>query len=100
MVKLFLLDSASTFMDWVEGIGLFAGFLGVLGWYPQVKRVWIDKIADGISVPTFVVISISLSLWLLYGILKNSIAIVVANVFALIMIGSVAIGAYRIQSVK
>ena len=87
-------------MDWVEGIGLFAGFLGVLGWYPQVKRVWIDKIADGISVPTFVVISISLSLWLLYGILKNSIAIVVANVFALIMIGSVAIGAYRIQSVK
>ena len=29
-------------MDWVEGIGLFAGFLGVSGWYPQVKRVWIE----------------------------------------------------------
>ena len=85
-------------MDWVEGIGLFAGFLGVLGWYPQVKRVWIEGKADGISVPTFVVISISLSLWLLYGILKNSVAIVVANIFALIMIGSVAVGAYRIQN--
>ena len=85
-------------MDWVEGIGLFAGFLGVLGWYPQVKRVWIEGKADGISVPTFVVICISLALWLVYGVLKNSIAIIVANIFALMMIASVAIGAYRIQN--
>ena len=49
-------------MDWVEGIGLFAGFLGVSGWYPQVKRVWFEGKADGISVPTFVVICISLTL--------------------------------------
>ncbi len=87
-------------MDWVEGIGLFAGFLGVSGWYPQVKRVWIEGRADGISVPTFFVICVSLTLWLVYGILKNSIAIIVANIFALLMIASIAIGAYRIQSVN
>ena len=87
-------------MDWVEGIGLFAGFLGVSGWYPPVKRVWIDGRADGISVPTFVVICISLTLWLIYGILKNSIAIIAANIFALIMIATITIGAYRIQSVN
>ena len=85
-------------MDWVEGIGLFAGFLGVSGWYPQLKRVWIDGRADGISVPTFVVICISLTFWLIYGVLKNSISIIVANVLALLMIGGVAIGAYRIQN--
>ena len=85
-------------MDWIEGVGLAAGFLGIIGWYPQVKRVWIEKKADGISVPTFVVIAISLGLWLTYGILKNSIAILVANVFALTMILSIAIGAYRLQS--
>jgi len=88
------------FMDWVEGIGLFAGFLGVSGWYPQVKRVWFEGRADGISVPTFFVICISLTLWLVYGVLKNSIAIIVANIFALLMIASIAIGAYRIQSVN
>ena len=87
-------------MDWIEGIGLLAGFLGIFGWYPQVRRVWIDKEADGISVPTFIVITISLALWLTYGILKNSIAIITANIFALIMITSIAIGAYRIQSVN
>ena len=85
-------------MDWIEGIGLLAGFLGVSGWYPQVRRVWIDKQADGVSVPTFTIIAVSLVLWLTYGILKSSIAIIVANVFALIMITSIAIGAYRLQA--
>jgi MtN3 and saliva related transmembrane protein len=87
-------------MDWIEGIGLLAGFIGVFGWYPQVRRVWVDKRADGVSVPTFTVIAISLALWLIYGILKNSIAIITANIFALIMIISIAFGAYRIQSVN
>ena len=85
-------------MDWIEGIGLLAGFIGVFGWYPQVKRVWVDKRADGVSVPTFTVIAISLALWLSYCILKNSIAIIIANIFALIMITSIAIGAYRLQT--
>ena len=86
-------------MDWIEGIGLLAGFLGVSGWYPQVRRVWVDQKADGVSVPTFTIIAVSLALWLTYGILKNSIAIIAANVFALIMIISIAFGAYRLQTV-
>ena len=77
-------------MDWIEGIGLLAGFLGVSGWYPQVRRVWIDKQADGVSVSTFTIIAVSLALWLTYGILKNSIAIIAANVFAFIMITLIA----------
>ena len=86
-------------MDWVEGIGLLAGVIGVLGWYPQVKRIWIDKKADGGSVSSFTAIAISLLLWLTYGIIKNSIAIVIANILALIVIVSIAVGAWRIQSV-
>ena len=86
-------------MDWVEGIGLLAGVIGVLGWYPQVKRIWIDKKADGVSVASFTAIAISLLLWLTYGIIKNSIAIVIANILALIVIVSIAVGAWRIQSV-
>ena len=85
-------------MDWIEGIGLLAGFLGVSGWYPQVRRVWIDKQADCVSVPTFTIIAVSLALWLTYGIIKNSIAIIAANVFALIMITLIAFGAWKIQN--
>ena len=85
-------------MDWVEGIGLLAGAIGIFGWYPQVKRIWIDKKADGVSVSSFTAIAISLLLWLTYGIIKNSIAIVIANILAFIVIVSIAVGAYRIQS--
>jgi MtN3 and saliva related transmembrane protein len=85
-------------MEQVEIIGLIAGVIGVLGWYPQVKRIWIDKKADGVSVPSFTAIAISLLLWLTYGIIKNSIAIVIANILALIVIIAIAFGAYRIQS--
>ena len=85
-------------MDWVEGVGLLAGVIGVLGWYPQVKRIWVDKKADGISVPSFTAIAISLFLWLAYGIIKKSIAIVVANILALTVIIAIAVGAYRLQS--
>jgi|TARA_B110000263_G_scaffold25421_1_gene19462 MtN3 and saliva related transmembrane protein len=87
-------------MDWVEGIGLMAGVIGVLGWYPQLKRIWIDKKADGVSVSSFTAIAISLFLWLTYGIIKNSIAIIVANILALIVIIAIAFGAYRLQSVN
>ena len=85
-------------MDWIEGIGLLAGFIGVFGWYPQVRRIWVDKRAEGVSVPTFIVIALSLMLWLIYGILKGSIAIVTANILALTMIGLIAFGAYRLQT--
>ena len=87
-------------MDWIEGIGLLAGVIGVLGWYPQAKRIWVDKKADGISVPSFSAIAISLFLWLTYGIIKKSIAIVVANILALSVIIAIAVGAYRLQSVN
>jgi MtN3 and saliva related transmembrane protein len=87
-------------MEQVEIIGLIAGVIGVLGWYPQVKRIWIDKKADGVSVPSFTAIAISLFLWLTYGIIKKSIAIVVANILALIVIIAIAFGAYRLQSVN
>ena len=85
-------------MEQVEIIGLIAGVIGVLGWYPQVKRIWIDKKADGVSVSSFTAIAISLFLWLTYGIIKKSIAIVVANILALTVIIAIAVGAYRIQS--
>ena len=86
-------------MEQVVIIGLIAGVIGVLGWYPQVKRIWIDKKADGVSVPSFAAIAISLLLWLTYGIIKNSIAIVIANILALIVIIAIAFGAYRLQSI-
>jgi len=81
----------------IEIIGLLAGLLGVIAWIPQIYRIWIKKRADGISLPTFLVITTALILWLIYGILINSLSLIVSNIFTLIMILSVLIGAWKVQ---
>ncbi|MBC21676.1 MAG: hypothetical protein CMG54_02080 [Candidatus Marinimicrobia bacterium] len=84
--------------DSVELIGLLAGFIGILAWIPQIYKIWIQKRADGISIVTFSIITTALLLWLLYGVMINSLSLIVSNVFTLVMILLVLIGAWKIQS--
>ena len=56
-----------------------------------------EKRADGISVPTFIVIAFALILWLIYGVLVDSIALIISNIMTLIVIITVLIGAFKVQ---
>jgi len=82
---------------WVEAIGVLAGFLGVIAWIPQLQRVWSEGKHEGISVPTFALISVALILWLVYGIIIKSIAMIMANIAALICILAIIIGVQRLR---
>jgi len=82
---------------WIESIGLVAGFIGIIAWIPQIRRVWIDEKEEGISLPTFLAVTVSLSLWLVYGIIVNSIAMIVSNILTLAFIIAITIGVYRIR---
>ena len=84
----------------IEAIGLLAGFLGILAWVPQIYKIWIQKRADGISLPTFFIITTALILWLVYGVMINSLSLIISNIFTLIMILLVLFGAWKIQSKK
>ena len=83
---------------WIESIGLVAGFIGIVAWIPQIQRVWIDEKEEGISLPTFLAVTVSLSLWLVYGIIVNSIAMIVSNILTLAFIIAIPLGVYRIRS--
>ena len=82
---------------WIESIGLFAGVLGIIAWVPQIREVWINKRHEGISLPTFSVVTVALGLWLLYGILVDSISMIIANVMTLTVIFAVIIGVVRLR---
>ena len=82
---------------WIEAIGLFAGVLGIIAWIPQIREVWFNKRHDGISLATFSVVTIALGLWLLYGILVDSISMIIANVMTLTVIFAVIIGVVRLR---
>ena len=83
---------------WIEVIGLVAGFIGIVAWIPQIRRVWIDEKEEGISLPTFIAVTASLSLWLVYGIIVNSIAMIVSNILTLAFIIAITLGVYRIRN--
>ena len=83
---------------WIESIGLVAGFIGIVAWIPQIRRVWIDEKEEGISLPTFLAVTVSLSLWLVYGIIVNSIAMIVSNILTLAFIIAITLGVYRIRN--
>ena len=84
----------------IESIGIIAGTLGVIAWLPQLREVWIEGLHEGISLPTFWLVSTALVLWLIYGILIRSISIIVANVAALACILSLIIGVIRLRKEK
>ena len=82
---------------WIESIGLVAGALGIVALIPQIRDVWVHERHEGISLTTFSVVIVALSLWLIYGILVESVAMIVANVFTLIVITAVLVGVRRLR---
>tara|TARA_B110000003_G_scaffold237172_1_gene242168 strand:- start:365 stop:646 length:282 start_codon:yes stop_codon:yes gene_type:complete len=84
----------------IESIGIIAGTLGVLAWIPQLKEVWVMEKHEGISLSTLHLISTALLLWLIYGLMIMSIAIIISNLAALACILSVIIGVIRLREVE
>ncbi len=81
----------------INAIGMVAGVLGVVAWWPQLKRVWSEKRHDGISVKTFLVVCLSISLWLTYGILVESLPIIAANAVTLVVLLLLVFGVLRLR---
>ena len=85
---------------WIEGIGIFAGILGIIAWFPQLKKIWIEKSAEGISLLAFVMILIALTMWFVYGYMIDSPALMISNGATWILICFVIVGSWRVQNQK
>ena len=81
----------------IELLGLLAGVIGIIAWIPQIIQVWVHKRHDGLSLTTFAVVAIALALWLVYGILVESLAMVAANIMTLTVIGVVFFGVLKLR---
>ena len=71
-------------MDYIEIIGLAAAAMGGISFFPQVLKVLKTKSTKDISREMFLLLTGSIFLWLVYGILLNNIPIIIANFFGLI----------------
>ncbi len=76
-------------------IGLCAGILCTISFLPQIIKIFRTKKAEDLSLITFSILSLGVFSWLIYGILIESLPIIVSN--AVIFVLSLLIVAMKIK---
>lgn len=74
-------------MDSVSIIGSIAGLLTTLAFVPQVVKTYKSKTAKDLSLSMFLIFFTGVLLWLVYGILKQDVPIIITNCTTLLLSG-------------
>ncbi|MBU0684204.1 MAG: SemiSWEET transporter [Candidatus Omnitrophica bacterium] len=64
---------------YMELIGLSAGICTTVSFIPQIVKIVKSKHARDISLWMYVILTMGIFLWLVYGILSSRISIILAN---------------------
>jgi MtN3 and saliva related transmembrane protein len=78
-------------MDSLDLLGLVATAFTTSSFVPQVWRTWKTRDVSGISLPTYVIITVGLALWLVYGLLKDDLPLIVANALMVVLTGAITV---------
>lgn len=66
-------------MTALDILGLVATGFTTASFAPQAWRIWRTRDVSGISLVTYIILTLGLVLWLIYGLLKGDLPLVVAN---------------------
>lgn len=72
-------------MDFLTILGLAAATLTTSAFLPQMLKTWQSKSAKDVSYTMLITFIIGIFLWLLYGIFRQDLAIILANFITLIL---------------
>lgn len=72
-------------MQAIDLLGLAAGTLTTCAFIPQVLRTWRTRSARDISLVMFLLFSLGVLLWIIYGVAIASTPVIVANGVTLVL---------------
>jgi len=75
-------------MNLVTALGLVAGTLTTVAFFPQVVRAWKTKSTKDLSLPMLLSFTTGVMCWFVYGIWINSLPIALANGVTLLLAGA------------
>lgn len=89
-------------MNYIELTGTLAAVLTTLAALPQVIKLHKTKVVDGLSIWYYIILITGICLWLVYGVMINSLPLIFANVFSILIIGSILFGInkYKVKKTK
>ena len=70
-------------------IGFVAALLTTVAFLPQALKVWQTRSAKDVSLDMYMLFTLGVALWLIYGVLLNSWPIIVSNLVTLVLAGVV-----------
>lgn len=73
----------------IEVIGIIAGTLTTASFLPQALRIMKTKHTKDLSLPMYVAFVIGVAFWLVYGIMLQSISVILANAITLVLAGMI-----------
>jgi len=71
--------------------GLAAATLTTAAFLPQVVKAWRTRKTRDISLGMFLVLCAGIFLWLVYGILKGDLPLILANAITLVLAGTILV---------
>ncbi|HWE47083.1 MAG TPA: SemiSWEET transporter [Caulobacteraceae bacterium] len=75
----------------VEVIGAAAGLCSVASFVPQLVKMIREKDAKAVSLRMYAVTVTGFSLWLIYGLLRQSLPLIVSNGVSLVLSGAILV---------
>jgi MtN3 and saliva related transmembrane protein len=77
-------------MTSLELLGLVATGFTTASFAPQVWRTWKTRDVSGISLSTYLILTFGLALWLVYGVLRDDLPLIVANSVMVVLTAAIA----------
>ena len=72
-------------MDLTTAVGLAAGLLTTLSLVPQVTKIWKTRSAKDVSRKMFIAFCLGVALWLVYGVAKGDVPMMIWNSISLVL---------------
>jgi MtN3 and saliva related transmembrane protein len=72
-------------MDGVTMLGLAAGTLTTISFFPQLVKTWKSRSTKDISLGMYISFCSGIFLWLVYGLLIDSVPVIAANAVTLVI---------------
>ncbi|ALM48597.1 hypothetical protein AMR72_06645 [Flavobacterium psychrophilum] len=78
-------------MDYIEALGLLAAFFTTVANIPQAIKVIKTRNVKDLSAATYSMLFVGMVLWVVYGIMKEDLPIILANSIAAALCGVILV---------
>jgi MtN3 and saliva related transmembrane protein len=89
-----MLNFIDYIIDYQEILGFIAAALGSVSFLPQVIKIWRLRSVKDISMSMYILYTLSVVLWLIYGIIIKSSPLIIAEMVTLILVSTILVMKY------